>query len=291
MTGDLPPPDWPHREHSRLILCPPHRWHVQVMGSGPDLLLIHGAGASSHSWRGLMPILAARHRVIAPDLPGHGWTRAGTRGRADLAPMAEDLDRLCDDQGWKPVAIVGHSAGALIALRMALNRPRPVIGINAALGSFEGIAGWLFPALARVLTFTPFLPQVFSRASATTARISGLLASTGSPLDEQGVEFYRRLVARPDHVAGTLAMMAEWRLPPLTEALPGIAAPVLLITSDGDHAVPPANSVGAAARIPGAVHQSIKGYGHLVHEEVPEVVAGLIEAFLRENLTHPRAEI
>jgi magnesium chelatase accessory protein len=280
LAPDLPP-DWPHRAASRMIACPPNRWHVQIMGTGPDLLLLHGAGASTHSWRGLMPILARTHRVIAPDLPGHGWTRSGAKGRADMAPMAEDLMTLCTAEGWQPTAIIGHSAGAVVALQMALIRPVPVIGINAALGAFEGLAGWLFPALARVLTYAPFLPQVFSRLSASRARVSSLLASTGSPLDAKGVELYRRLVARPDHVAGTLAMMAEWRLAPLLEALPDLTSPVLLITSDRDRAVPPDTSARAATRIPGARLLNLPGHGHLVHEEVPDQVAKAVLDFLK----------
>ena len=60
---------WPHREASQFITIGGAKWHVQRMGSGPTLLLLHGTGASVHSWRGLMPMLARTHEVIAPDLP------------------------------------------------------------------------------------------------------------------------------------------------------------------------------------------------------------------------------
>ncbi len=275
------PATWPHRSAGSIIESAPHRWHVQVMGQGPDLLLLHGAGASAHSFQGLMPLLAQDYRVIVPDLPGHGWTRMGRRGRSGLDAMAQDLALLCERQGWHPAGIIGHSAGAAIALRMAQDRPVPVIGINAALGAFDGVAGWLFPILAKSLTYAPFLPQIFARLSGTTARVSSLLASTGSPLDPAGVEMYRTLVARPDHVTGALNMMADWRLDGLLAGLGTIPSPVLLITSDLDRAVPPAVSQGAAAHMPGASLHNIAGYGHLVHEEAPELVAELVRPFLQ----------
>ncbi len=285
LPSDIPA-DWPNRDAGSIIACPPHRWHVQVMGSGPDLLLLHGAGASAHSFRALMPILARTHRVIVPDLPGHGWTRVGRRGRAGLDAMALDMRALCEAQGWKPFAIIGHSAGAAIALRMAMNRPLPVIGINSALGAFDGMAGWLFPVLAKTLTYAPFVPQIFARLSGTTARVTSLLASTGSPLEADGIELYRKLVARPDHVTGALNMMADWRLEPLLATLPDLTSQVLLITSDLDHAVPPVVSETVAAKMPMARVHSIPGYGHLVHEEAPDLVAGIIMAFLGD---HPEA--
>ena len=53
-----------------MLACPPHRWHVQVLGEGPTVLLLHGAGGATHSWRGLAPLLATDHRVVMLDLPG-----------------------------------------------------------------------------------------------------------------------------------------------------------------------------------------------------------------------------
>ncbi len=73
---------------------PAIRWHVQRMGEGPPLLLIHGTGAATHSWRGLMPMLARHFTVIAPDLPGHGFTQSPPAHRLSLPGMASDLSQL-----------------------------------------------------------------------------------------------------------------------------------------------------------------------------------------------------
>jgi magnesium chelatase accessory protein len=281
------PPDWPNRAASRRIDVAPHRWHVQVMGTGPQVLLIHGAGGATHSWRGLMPILAQTNTLIAPDLPGQGFTRMGSRSRCSLDAMAEDMAALLAAEGWQPKAIIGHSAGAAVALRLAEILPAPpraIIGINAALGPFEGIAGWLFPIFAKLLALNPFVPRLFARLSGGTPRVRTLLASTGSNLDEAGIAFYTRLVADPGHVDGTLAMMAQWNLMGLLARLPALDVPTLFITSPNDQAVPPATSDRAAAKMPDAQVVSITDHGHLVHEEDAGAVAGVILPFLAAHL-------
>lgn len=275
------PGDWPHRTASRRIACRPHRWHVQVMGRGPDMLLLHGAGGASHSWRNLMPLLAADHRLIVPDLPGQGFTRAGSRARSGLDPMAADLAALCADQGWHPAVIVGHSAGAALALRLtATLAPRAVIGINAALDGFKGVAGWLFPALARLLALNPLVPRLAAHLAGAEGQTRRLIASTGSRIDADGLRAYRHLLGDPGHVDGTLSMMAHWSLDRLLADLPAIDTPCLLITGANDRTVPPAVSARAAARLPRAELAALPRYGHLVHEEAADEVATLIRHFL-----------
>ena len=66
--------DWPLREASRFVEAGGLRWHVQTLGEGPPALLIHGTAGATHSWRGLAPLLARDFRLVAPDLPGHGFT-------------------------------------------------------------------------------------------------------------------------------------------------------------------------------------------------------------------------
>lgn len=249
---------------------------------GPDVLLLHGAGASAHSFHRLAPRLPG-YRLIMPDLPGQGFTRAGGMLRLGLDEMADDLTALCVDQGWRPRAIIGHSAGAAIALRLTEVLPDPpqaVIGINAALGPFDGFAGWLFPKLARAMSASPFVAAILTRLSSRRGQVESLLAATGSNLDPQGVMPYRRLVSDPRHVEGTLGMMAQWRLEPLIARFAQITVPCLLLVSDRDRAVPPGVSRDAAARMPRATCTEIPGFGHLLHEEAPAQVAAHVLAFL-----------
>ncbi|SMY07094.1 alpha/beta fold hydrolase BchO [Flavimaricola marinus] len=269
---------WPMAEHSRMVLGRPHRWHVQEAGEGPTLILIHGAGGATQSWRGLFPLLAKTHHVVAVDLPGQGFTQMGARGRCGLDPMAEDLLSLVRQQGWTPAALIGHSAGVAVALRMVeLGLRVPVVGINAALANFKGVAGWLFPTMAKVLALTPMTATVFA-ATASEATVRNLIKGTGSRLDAEGLALYRRLATDRTHVDATLTMMAQWRLDGLLARLPRIDVPVDLIVGTGDLAVPPATSDEAAALLPDARVTALTGLGHLAHEEAPAEVA---EAILR----------
>jgi magnesium chelatase accessory protein len=280
------PTDWPMREVSRTLDVKPHLWHVQVLGQGPILLMLHGAGASTHTWRALAPLLAADYTLVMPDLPGQGFSRIGNRMRLGLDAMAEDLARLLADQGWQPRAIIGHSAGAALALRLAEILPEPpraVIGINAALGNFDGLAGILFPLLARLLALNPLVPALFARLAGSEAQVRRLLASTGSPLDARGRSYYERLVRDPAHVDGTLAMMAQWRLDDLLARLPAMATPTLLVTGSADRAVPPSVSRDAAALMPQAEVVEIAGTGHLLHEEAAEGLAPILSKFLKNE--------
>lgn len=285
------PQNWPYRAFSTRVRLSPNDWHVQVVGSGPDVLLLHGAGASTHTWRKLVPLLPG-YRLIMLDLPGQGFTRCIDRNRMGIDGMADDLAALIAHQGWKPRAILGHSAGAVVAFRLAELLPDPpeaLIGINAALGPFEGFAGWLFPKLARAMAMSPMVAHVIARLSSPRERVEKLLANFGSSLDAEGVEQYRTLIADPAHMEGTLWMMAQWRLEPLLARLGQTRAAVLLIAAAGDVAVPAEVSRRAVAPIPHAEYSEIPRYGHLVHEEAPGRVASLILPFLARHLENPNA--
>lgn len=289
MSG--PPHDWPERRASFRVRCLPHDWHVQRWGNGADLLLLHGAGASAHSWHLLVPHLAG-YRCIAPDLPGQGFTRAGNRQRLGLDAMAEDIAALCQGQGWQPAAIIGHSAGAALALRLAEILPQPpacTVGINAALGPFDGIAGWLFPMLARIMATSPFVGRGIAHFAARPDRVARLITQTGSKADPERVALYARLIANPGHVEATLGMMAQWSLDALLTRLPDMAIPLQLIAGKDDLAVPPLVSRKVAACKPATELIEIEGQGHLIHEETPERVASEILRFLDRHLTARKA--
>ena len=275
-------PTWPMATQSRRVLHKPHRWHLLDTGSGPLLLLIHGAGGSTHSWRHLVPLLEG-YRVMAVDLPGQGFTQCGAQKRCGLDAMAEDLLSLCRSEKLEPRAIIGHSAGAAIALRMAEQMsPSPdVIGINAALDTFQGVAGVLFPLMAKTIAMLPMAANMFSATAANTQSVARILKGTGSTLPPADIELYRRLVANPSHVNATLQMMAQWELEPLLTRLAKQHAHALFITGDADTAVPPTVSKKAAARMPDARCVSLAGLGHLAHEEDAAAVAAPLLDFLK----------
>lgn len=271
--------DWPHRAASRFVEAADFRWHVQRMGEGPSLLLIHGTGASTHSWRALMPIFARHFDVVALDLPGHGFT-ATPRGESFTLPgMARAIARLLATLDVKPSLAVGHSAGAAILIRMALDEaitPRGVVSLNGALSQFRGVARHVFGPLAKLLVLNPFVPRLFTWAAGGRHSVERLIRDTGSTLDREGVDLYAQLMQSPKHVAGALAMMANWDLEPLEREMPALKVPLLLMAAGGDLAVPSDVSFQVRDRIPGAQLEYLRGVGHLAHEEQPAKVADLI---------------
>lgn len=276
--------DWPHRAHSQFIDCGGLRWHVQVMGEGPPLLLLHGTGAATHSWRDLAPLLAKEFTVIAPDLPGHGFTSGRPAGGLTMSAMARAMGELLHLMNIEPEVVVGHSAGAAIAIRMTLDEmvaPRAIAGLSAALLPFPGLAAKLFPALAKLLFVNPFAPHLFARMARVNGETNRFLErATGSHIDAEGVALYQRLMASPGHVTGAITMMAEWNLDALKRDLPRLQTRVLLIHGEGDAAIPVKAAAEAADLIDGGTLVTLPGIGHLAHEERPEEVAKLILDFV-----------
>lgn len=270
--------NWPLKAYSRLVLHRPHKWHIQESGTGETILLLHGAGGATQSFRHLFPILAQTHHVVTIDLPGQGFTQLGAQQRCGLDHMAEDILSLVRHEGWQPALIVAHSAGTAIALRLwelGLRPTRGIVGINAALGNFKGMAGWLFPVMAKALAVTPFSARLFAGTTTRNA-VRNLVLGTGSTLDPDGLELYYRLATDTGHVDGTLSMMAQWKLDGLLSRLGRIEAPVHLVVGLSDKAVPPQISRDAAMRLPNARLTELPGLGHLAHEENAEAIAGLI---------------
>lgn len=277
---------WPMAEASRFVRNPPHEWHVQEAGEGPLLILLHGAGGATQSWRHLFPRLAKRFRVVAIDLPGQGFTRLGGQQRCGLDAMATDILALLKAEGLdQPAALVGHSAGAAIALRMAeqMTPAPPVISINGALAKFGGVAGLLFPIMAKALNVTPWVANFFVASNANPKAVDRLISGTGSDLSQSEQVFYRALVGEKSHVSATLAMMAQWSLDGLLDRLPRHPSRVLLIAADKDKAVSPKTADRAAAALPKARVVHLPDLGHLAHEEDADTVAREIEDFLREE--------
>jgi len=273
--------DWPLREHSRFVDAAGVRWHLQRLGpaGAPRVLLLHGTGASTHSWRDVMPRIAQRAEVVALDLPGHAFSSAAPPDGRTLPGMAAAIATLLREIGFAPDLVAGHSAGAAIAIRMALDgaiAPHAIVSFNGALLPFGGLAGPLFRPAARLLAAHPLVPKLFAWRSRDRRVIDKLIGRTGSSLDERGLALYARLIASPAHAAGALGMMANWDLQALRDELPRLAPPLHLVVAEGDTTVPPAVGAQVKALVPGARLMRWSGCGHLAHEEAPERAATLL---------------
>ena len=282
LSWDTDGQDWPNREASQFIQADGLRWHVQRMGEGPVLLLLHGTGASTHSWRALAPLLARRFTVVAPDLPGHGFTEAPPDKLLTLPGMARGLGGLLRVMELRPEMAAGHSAGAAVMVRMTLDKtivPQGLVSLNGALMPFRGMIGQFFSPLAKLLFMNPLVPRIFARRAADRSAVQRLIANTGSVIDETGMELYGRLVSSPPHVAAALGMMASWDLAPLVRDLPKLRVPLLLVTGGGDRTISSEQAFQVRDRLPSARVEFLRGLGHLAHEERPDDIARIIMRF------------
>jgi magnesium chelatase accessory protein len=263
------------------------RWHVQVAGEGPALLLLHGTGAATHSWRDLLPLLTPHFTVIAPDLPGHGFSSApGNRRGYTLPGMAELTGALLRRLGHVPVCAAGHSAGAAILSRMVLDghaAPRRLVSLNGALLPLPGMPVPLFLVAGRLMVATPLIPGLVARRAANPAMVRRLIDSTGSVLDDTGRAFYHQLVSNPGHVRDVLTMMANWDLRPLARDLPRLGTPLALVATGGDRTVPPGESRRVHRLVPGSELIELPSLGHLAHEERPREFADLLIRLAQED--------
>ena len=273
--------DWPNREASRFVQAAGLRWHVQIMGQGPPMLLLHGTGASTHTWRDVAPILARDFTLVMPDLPGHAFTGPIERARLSLPGIGKALAGLLKALDCAPEAVVGHSAGAAILAQMCIDKsisPRCLVSLNGAFLPFEGLAGLLFPPIAKLMFLNPLTPRMLAW-SADLPAVTRLITGTGSKIDQRGLRLYARLMASPAHVSGTLGMMSNWDLARLSGRLGQVIAPTLLMAAQGDRAVPADSARKVARLVPAARVESLPGLGHLAHEEAAERVAAIIDGF------------
>lgn len=282
--------DWPHRSASRFITIAGIRWHVQEMGpvDAPVLLLLHGTGASSHSWRHLLPPLSATYRIVAPDLPCHGFSRPQGWPDLSLDGMTRVIQALMTALGLVPAAIIGHSAGAAIAVSLGTkpggNAKPLVIGINSALRPIRGER--VFSPMAKTLFAAPLSAQLFALMARGGWLSDNLLMATGSPIDRVGAAIYRRLLTSPGHVRGALGMMAAWDLKPLDTLLSGLSLSPVLIAAKDDPMVPYGDSKHAANVTRSASLTLVDNGGHLLHECKPDLVLTLITEALQARLAN-----
>lgn len=260
-----------------------HRWHLRQAGTGPLLLLLHGAGSDARSWDPIAPHLVQRCSLLAPSLPGHGDAPLTTDADLTLPALVEALAALLRQLDLRPAAIVGHSAGAALALGLSLQRhtaSAPTIGIAPALQEPPAIAigpaRWMGQQLAGSTTLLSLIAG--AARSPLLARLILLQAHARlNPIDQQR---YAALLRQPSHLHAALTLMSQWRLDSVTQALSQLTVPVHFIAGARDPWYPPRIVERFTAAIPTASMMSIDGAGHLPHEERPAECAAAIFAFL-----------
>ena len=270
--------EWPLNQFSRFCNVQPYNWHIQDTNDPekPISLLIHGTGASTHSWHQLIPLLKESFRVIALDLPGHGFTKSKDHNRSSLNHIANDIQSLLTTEGLQPKIIIGHSAGAAIAFRIALDAKQQVKGVVAINGVldhyFSGLSSFFYPIAAKALAMNPLAAPFFAKINELTNQTQRLTKMTGSKIDDETLAHYNKLFSDPKHLAGTIAMMSQWKLDSLNHDLHNFRKQSLFLIGKNDKMVAENSLIKYAQKLENSKIIVEGGLGHLMHEENPNKI-------------------
>lgn len=252
-------------------------------GEGPPLVLVHGLGGAAANWIELAPLLARRHRLLVPDLPGHGGSEA-LPAVSGLDPFADRVALLAKREEMLPAPVVGHSLGGMVVLRLALRRPGDVTALVLAAGA--GLSTGNVWGRNVLSLFTAVRPgRVAARARRWVSRSELLrrfvfgFVSVADPaaLTDDAVDGF--LAAQLLHTDVGSAWQALRGDDP-REELEGIACPVLVLWGADDVQLPLDDAFEYTRRLRARL-RVIPGCGHLLIGERPDACDRAIEDFLR----------
>lgn len=253
----------------------------QELGSGPPLVLLHGLDDTHRTWRRVAPLLAAKRRVIAPDLPG-----CGLSGRPDasysLRWQAQVMGAFLDELDLRDVDLVGHSYGGGVAQFMLLEHRHRIrrMALVASGGLGREVAFEL--RLAALPFVVEDLGQPFMAAATPF-----VLTAVGAAVGPEEVAWIRRVNAKPGTARAfgrTVRDVIDWRgqrrsfLDHVREV--EVLPPMALFWGERDRIVPVAHGAATTRCLEGVKLTVFPGCGHFVHQERPdELACALLEFF------------
>jgi pimeloyl-ACP methyl ester carboxylesterase len=257
-----------------------------VGGEGPPLVLVHGLGGAAANWTELVRALRGRFRVLVPDLPGHGSSTPLT-GAKTLDPFADRLARLAEHEGMERAAYVGHSLGALVALRLAVARPERVgalvlagaAGIRSATREAErwlGVIAFVRPGHL----YSRQRTRIAGRRALRYVVFGYWSASDPLALSDDAVHGFLANLGR--HADTKTARRALVRDDPRVD-LERVQCPTFVIWGARDHQVPIDDGFEYARRLRAPL-RVIADCGHLLIGERPDACADAICGFLERPL-------
>jgi pimeloyl-ACP methyl ester carboxylesterase len=249
-----------------------------VAGEGEPLMLVHGLGGSAANWLALAPLLLPGRRVIVPELPGHGGSDP-LPAAASLSAYADALATLLDG----PTAVVGHSLGGAVVLRLAIRRPELVsaLVLAGAAGISSGtrrarygltITGLLKPGRK----IAPYRSRV-ARSAALKTLVFGRWGAADPPAlpPEMAEAFLSGPARHTDTVSAAKALVRDDPRPDLDR----VRCPVLLLWGARDNQLSVADAFEYARRLRAPL-RVIADCGHLLIGERPDACADAIGGFL-----------
>jgi pimeloyl-ACP methyl ester carboxylesterase len=251
-------------------------------GTGSPVLLIHGSGpgvSAWANWRTLLPELSRRHRVLAPDILGFGYTERPPDVRYGSAAWLEHLLGFIDALGLDKVSVVGNSFGGALALRLAAKAPERVEQL-VLMGSV-GVSFPITPGLEAVWGFEPSLDAM--------RRLMRVFTYDHSTVDESLAELRLAAATRPG-VHEAYASMFPAPRQDMVDAMTlddaSIAAlphRTLIVHGRDDQVIPLSNSLRLLELIDDSQLHVFARCGHWVQIEQATRFAALVDGFLADG--------
>jgi pimeloyl-ACP methyl ester carboxylesterase len=267
---------------SRVLDVRGTRLRYDVGGEGPPLALVHGFAGAASNFAVLAPLLARRHRLVVPDLPGHGGSEP-LPAVPTLAGFADRVAAVLEHERAAPAVVVGHSMGGVVALRLAARRPELVRAI--VLAASAGIS--TTTRLAEIFLTTTALLQPGRRIAYWRERIArsprlralvldGLSTADAAAMSPRATLGFLAGSRQYTDIwsAGTALAREDVRLD-----LEHVRCPALVLAGARDRQVPIDDAFEYARRLRAPL-RTIAGCAHLLVGERPEACADAIERFL-----------
>jgi pimeloyl-ACP methyl ester carboxylesterase len=256
-----------------------------VGGEGPPLILVHGLGGAAANWTELAPLLVPNHRLLVPDLPGHGGSEA-LPAVSGLEPFADRVAALAAREGMLPAPVVGHSLGGAVVLRLALRHPDDVSAVVLAaaaglsLGSIWGRQLQSVFSTVRPGRLAARWRGLVSRSLLLRRFVFGFVsvADPGSLTNEAVEGFLAAQLLHTDVDSAWQALRAD---DPRQE-LEAVRCPVLVLWGAEDMQLPLDDAFEYARRLRAPL-RVIPGCGHLLIGERPDACADAIDDFLGDG--------
>jgi pimeloyl-ACP methyl ester carboxylesterase len=249
--------------------------HYVERGSGTTVILIHGFGGHTYTYRYLIPDLARDHRVVAVDLKGSGYSGRPKKGDYSLGEQARLVVRLMDILGIERASVVGHSLGGEVAMRIAAGWPERVERLALA----ASVSGDRIPTLPVTPLIRPFL-WLFSRLFGRW--LFRRMFYDKRKATKEVLEAYRR----PLRIKGTGNAVYQTlrdgrREKPVDSG--GIKQPVLILWASHERILPGRTLSRLRKRLAHAEVVTIDRAGHLLLEEQPEETNRAVRSFLDDR--------
>ncbi|MGE0717536.1 MAG: alpha/beta fold hydrolase [Alphaproteobacteria bacterium] len=263
---------------ARCVRASCHTLSIRETGQGTPLVLLHGIGSGSLSWAGQYDAFAARHRVIAWDMPGYGGSAPVAAAEPCAADYADALADLLDTLDIATADVFGHSLGALIAAAFAHRHAARVRSL--VLGSPATGYGNESPE-ARAEKLRARLKPM-EELGATGRAAARAVALLGADASSEALGLVRRVMEMVPADGFRRAAILSSRSDIFDHA-PGIGAPTLVFCGTADQVTSTASSQRVATSIAGAAYVDLPGLGHACYVEAPAIVNALVAGFLTRH--------